>query len=184
MTKARDLANSVNAASIPGSRLQNDTITATQMAPASVGTSELQPAAATPDKTAGGPAFRAPQGVPLAAASAIWTKVTFGAEEFDTAICYASNRFTPTVAGYYLVNASVQYQGVTAAALFGCAIAKNGAPYSQGAALDTTLYARSVTSDLIYLNGTTDYVEAFVLHSQGAPQNVLGEYFSATWIRP
>lgn len=67
MTKPRDLANSVNSASIPGTRLENDAITAIKMAPNSVDSSELandavstskiQNSAITTDKLAfdGGP---------------------------------------------------------------------------------------------------------------------------------
>ena len=35
------------------------------------------------------------------------TKVTFSDEEFDTNNNFASSRFTPTVAGYYQINASL-----------------------------------------------------------------------------
>lgn len=130
------------------------------------------------------PTFRAGQGTAFSVANATWTKVTFGTEEVDTASCYASNRFTPTVAGYYQINAAAQYQGSTTAALFGIAISKTGSFTSQGVGLETVLYARSTVSDIIYLNGTTDYVEIFVLHSQGTAQDVLGDYFSGCWLRP
>jgi hypothetical protein len=204
VTKARDLANSVNSGTIPGTRLENDAITASKMAPNSVDSSELAndavstgkiqnsaittvkvaDGAITVAKVTGGPVFRAGQGTAFSVANSTWTKVTFGAEESDTASCYASNRFTPTVAGYYQLNAAAQYQGTTTAALFGIAISKNGSFTSQGVGLETTLYARSLVSDILYLNGTTDYVEIFILHSQGTAQNCLGDYFSGCWLRP
>lgn len=68
MTKARDLANSVNSESIPATRLQNNSIGASKLAPDSVDSSELatdaistnkvQDNAITPAKlSAGGPSW-------------------------------------------------------------------------------------------------------------------------------
>ncbi len=54
MAKPRDLANSVNAASIPGTRLVNDAITASKMAPDSVDSSELAHGAVTTSKVHAG----------------------------------------------------------------------------------------------------------------------------------
>lgn len=195
MTKPRDLANSVNSGSIPGTRLENDAVTASKMAPNSVDSSEIandaistnkiQSAAVTPAKLAGGPAFRAGEGTPFSVADAVWTKMTFAAEQFDTASCYASDRFTPNVAGVYQVNAAVQYNGATdSSALFGLAIYKNGGLYSDGNGNICLQYAGSSGSDLVQMNGTTDYIEIYALHSEGNAQNMLGKYFSAVWVRP
>jgi len=41
------------------------------------------------------------------------TKVTFDTEVFDTNNNFASNRFTPTVAGYYQLNSNVFYTNAT-----------------------------------------------------------------------
>lgn len=60
MGKSRDLASSVNAGSIPGSRLENDAITASKMAANSVDSSELANASVTPSKLSGGQSGSAP----------------------------------------------------------------------------------------------------------------------------
>lgn len=195
MTKPRDLANSVNSASIPGTRLENDAITASKMAPNSVDSSELandavstskiQNAAVTTAKLAGGPAFRAGEGTQASVPNAVWTKITFGTEQLDTANCYASDRFTPNVAGLYQINAAVQYNGATSSsALFGFAIYKNGGAHSDGNGNITLQYAGTAGGDLVQLNGTTDYVEIYALHSEGNAQNMVGKYFSGCWLRP
>lgn len=116
-----------------------------------------------------GPAFSAY----LAAAGgtsltiATWTKVTFDTEEFDTNNCFFSNRFTPTVAGYYQINAKCLTAG-TGTNLDKAAIYKNGVAYK-----DYSIYATSAIfpnaylpiSALVYFNGTTDYIELYVYTS-------------------
>lgn len=55
------------------------------------------------------PAFSAYQSVAQTLASTTITKITFTTEEFDTNSCYdtSTSRFTPTVAGYYQINGSL-----------------------------------------------------------------------------
>jgi hypothetical protein len=215
MAKPRDLANSVNSSSIPGSRLENDAITASKMAANSVDSSELAngsvssgkiqdgaiitakiaslaitadklaTGAVTPDKTTGGPAFRASVGTAFSVANDTMTKVTFGGETFDTANCFASNRFTPNVAGYYQVNACVQYDGTSLATSYAIiALYKNAALYTEGDIAALVQYGQLSICDIVYLNGTTDYIEIWMAQKQGTAQNMKGRYFSAAWIRP
>ena len=89
-----------------------------------------------------------------------WTKITFDTETFDTNSNFASNRFTPTVAGYYQIQGQTAFVG-TAMTNQGLAIYKNGSEYN-------SVYLRSSASDLafqvvnlVYMNGTTDYVEIY-----------------------
>jgi hypothetical protein len=110
-----------------------------------------------------GPAFMAESSVDQSVPSATWTKVTLGNEIFDTDNCFASSRFTPTVAGYYQVNGVVR--GVSASnnvTSTGAAIYKNGAIYtlSNSASGGISGLANAV-SGLVYLNGSTDYVELY-----------------------
>lgn len=215
MTKPRDLANSVNSSSIPGARLENDAITASKMAANSVDSSELAndavstgkiqnsaittakiadanvttakvaDGAITTAKFAGGPAFRAGVGTAFSVANDTMTKATFGGETFDTANCFASDRFTPNVAGYYQVNACVQYDGTSAATSYATiAIYKNAALYTEGDIAALVQYGQLSICDIVYLNGTTDHIEIWMAQKQGAAQNMKGRYFSAAWIRP
>jgi hypothetical protein len=56
-----------------------------------------------------GPAVSAYESGNQSISSNVWTKVTLGTEEFDTNNNFASSRFTPTVAGYYQINGSINY---------------------------------------------------------------------------
>ncbi len=195
MTKPRDLANSINSGSIPGSRLANDAITASKMAPDSVASSELandaistskiQNGAVTTAKLAGGPVLHVGGSASFSVAHDTATKATFGTVDFDTASGFSSNRYTPNVAGYYLVNAAVQYEGANLATQYAfIRIMKNTDIYTEGEVMALVQYASPVVSDIVYLNGTTDYIEVFMAHKQGTAQNMRGKYLSATWLRP
>ena len=96
-----------------------------------------------------------------------WTKITYDTEEYDTNSNFASSRFTPTVAGYYLFTARNQFIAdgtamaeVNSAFWKNGAIAKTGTYKYQPAAL--TAQFGSTTSAVIYCNGSTDYVECYV----------------------
>ena len=89
------------------------------------------------------------------------TKIAFDTKEFDTASCYNTTtyRFTPTVAGYYQINGQVMFNNTTS----WCTvyIYKNGSTYRQGNEITTGTgnYFSVSVSSLVYLNGSTDYVE-------------------------
>jgi len=88
------------------------------------------------------------------------TKITFTSSEWDTTGgMFASSRFTPTVAGYYQINACVAVQ--TTATSLHIGVYKNGSLYKwSGQQSNSTRYAEN-TSVLIYCNGSTDYVEIY-----------------------
>ena len=62
--------------------------------------------------------------------TATFTKILFDTELWDTNANYASSTFTPTVAGYYQVNAALQ---ISAASPGFLVIYKNGTAYKRGA---------------------------------------------------
>ena len=97
-----------------------------------------------------------------------WTKMASSIEDFDTANCYDNTnyRFTPNVAGYYMVLVSAVLYGPNVAQYTKMmAIYKNGAFYRKGTLDGYFAYANNNTgvqvNALVYLNGTTDYVEAY-----------------------
>lgn len=122
-----------------------------------------------------------------------WTKVQCQTEEFDTASAYdnATNyRFTPQVAGYYQVNAQLCPVGVPVTRGI-AAIYKNGSSHKIGSdyLVDSTTTGRSVVSALIYMNGTTDYLEMFgYVTSASGPgfgyETGKDTYFQACLVRP
>lgn len=85
-----------------------------------------------------------------------WTLVTWNSENFDTNNNFASNRFTPTVPGKYLVTAGTYCNSTT-----GCNIAlyKNGSWYRQNH--DAGSSGMPVMTAIVDMNGTTDYLEIY-----------------------
>lgn len=149
---------------------------------------------AAPAGGSSGPAFRAFRNTSVQSISGnTWTKVELNAETFDTASCFDSTtnyRFTPNVAGYYSLQAALAAEAQTTSTVYAqCAIYKNGAV----AALGTRLPAfadetQGVVHDIIYLNGTTDYVElyGFVLYGTVNENFINGTtktFFTGVWIR-
>jgi hypothetical protein len=139
---------------------------------------------ATPGVPVNGPAFSAYQSTPQTAfTAATQTKILFQTEEFDTNSNYdtATSRFTPTVAGYYQVNAA--WTASTAYAFGQITIYKNGAAAKLGNSNGFTANSSNAwtVNALIYMNGSTDYLEAYGLSSVSqAPSNsALGTYFQA-----
>ena len=106
------------------------------------------------------PAFSA-YGTALTSVSNVtFTKLTYATEEFDTNNNYSSSRFTPTVAGYYLITGSST--GTTSGGA-GINIFKNGNSFKTGTLMagNATDGSYLVASALIYFNGSTDYVELY-----------------------
>ncbi|TKW60342.1 MAG: hypothetical protein DI628_08900 [Blastochloris viridis] len=106
------------------------------------------------------PAFRATMSATQTGVSAgTWTKVSFATKDFDTYNSYNSStsRFTPTVAGNYLfVNSVYCNQGTNCFA----AVYKNGGMVTYEGASGVT-DVKPIASSIVYMNGSTDYVEAY-----------------------
>jgi hypothetical protein len=95
----------------------------------------------------------------------VWTKMGLQTELFDTNSNFDSatnSRFTPTIAGYYWFVGSVGT--LTSAINNDVALYKNGSAANYGVAYPTAgggASPRTQVSALIYLNGSTDYVELY-----------------------
>jgi hypothetical protein len=110
-----------------------------------------------------GPAFSATVASNQTVVAATPTKVALATEEFDTNACFdptTNYRFTPNVAGYYQINVALYVTtGVTTLVSY---IYKNGSVYMSGSRTDvTTASFASQASALIYMNGSTDYIEMY-----------------------
>lgn len=116
-----------------------------------------------------GPAFRAYSNNSQSIASATTTKIQFNVEDFDTNNNFDSTtnyRFTPTVAGYYQVNLAVGFAAMGVGEII-LQINKNGSVYQYGCdVIGTTSYITSMAT-LVYMNGSTDYIEGFVYQGSG-----------------
>jgi hypothetical protein len=137
------------------------------------------------------PAFSASASSAQSFSNNTQTKVQCDTKDFDTANCYDATtnyRFTPNVAGYYQVNAAAGISGTSANGYVQCSIYKNGSKYKAGYGTyqSTTSTGGSTVNTVVYLNGSTDYVEFYLRQNTGAAQPLFGvsdNYFSACLVR-
>jgi len=125
-----------------------------------------------------GPAFSAYNNASQSISDSTWTKVSLQVEEFDTNNNFASNRFTPTVSGYYQINGGLSITGTSMIRAV-TAIYKNGAEYRRGVDSPSSILSLTISS-IVYFNGTTDYVELYGYISATSPTfNTSGT--ASTW---
>jgi hypothetical protein len=125
-----------------------------------------------------GPAFSAYLATNQTIAHNTTTKVTINTKEFDTNNCFNTTnyRFTPTVAGYYQINVSGYLVGT------GVNGYVQGYIFKNGSAIKTTLFPYTsnngiggvMLSTVVYLNGSTDYVEFYIYQVTGVSQSLIG----------
>jgi len=132
-----------------------------------------------------GPAFSAYQSSAQTLSANTFTKLQFQTEEFDTANCFDNTtnyRFTPTVAGYY--QAGGGFGGGTSQCTTIVALYKNGSNIKT-LANSPSVNPASYGSALVYLNGTTDYIELYGVLSTGqvTGTGISGTYFQAVMVR-
>jgi hypothetical protein len=120
-----------------------------------------------------GPAFSAYQSVAQSLPNNSFGKLQLQTKEFDTAGAFDSTtnyRFQPTVAGYYHVVGALTV-AITTANFLSVAVYKNGASFKRGSQSKTSGAGTQVVSCLVFLNGSTDYVELFGNQDSGAATN-------------
>lgn len=111
------------------------------------------------------PAFSAYSNNNQTFTAATATKININTESFDTANAFDATtnyRFQPQVAGYYQINGCA-YFSATAVTSFFVFIYKNGAVFKYGNGISATTIGASFATlgDLIYMNGSTDYLELY-----------------------
>ena len=116
-----------------------------------------------PNVVGNGPAFSARRtSSQTGITSTTPTKVQLTVEDFDTASAFdsvANFRFTPTVAGYYHFDAGVYCTGATITEVH-AKIRKNGSDALVNfAGCPSRPDQKIAVSGLLYMNGSTDYVE-------------------------
>jgi hypothetical protein len=146
-------------------------ITIQEPATASNFTQTLPAATGTVMVSGNMPAFSAYSNLGQTLSNSTFTKIQFNVENFDTASAYDNTtnyRFTPLVAGYYQVNGNFSPSGASSG--YGqFAIYKNGAEVTGGSAApnNTSVGAQCTASTVLYLNGSTDYVEIYGWQNSG-----------------
>lgn len=155
--------------------LEDNIITSAKIVDGTIATADISDGAVTSVKTTGvggtnTPAFEAIRNSNQTGISnETLTKAQLDIEVFDTDSCYDNStnyRFTPNVAGKYLVYGQIMgFNGSSNVNNFASIIYKNGSAYreseidffgNQGAG-----GTAGMISTIIEMNGTTDYVELF-----------------------
>jgi hypothetical protein len=146
----------------------------TLAAPSIAGTNTATLPAATGTVMVSGnmPAFSYYATSDQAFSNATSTKVTYPTSLYDTTggmYNSSTSRFTPTVAGYYQVNAFFEYYSTGSTAVRSINIYKNGGNYrrSQQQTAATNANTLAFVSAIIYMNGSTDYLEIYAYQSTG-----------------
>jgi hypothetical protein len=116
-----------------------------------------------------------------------WTKVTFNAEEFDTSNYFdtTNSKFLPTTAGYYQINVVCYVLG-SASDMY-AQLYKNGSGMSPEVYVNfssSTNGTHLAFSNLMYFNGSTDYIELYAYSNGASPSiNKGGTHFQGFLVR-
>ena len=133
--------------------------------------------AAAEDFLAGnGPAFHAYGSTATSVSINTWTKITLDAENYDTASCFDSTtnyRFTPNVAGYYQFSFLLTHPSGSLSTNWIPTLYKNGTEFLRGTSPASFTFACG-GSGLIFLNGSTDYVELYTYQAYLNPATIGG----------
>jgi hypothetical protein len=139
------------------------------------------------------PAFYAHMGSTQSVSNNSFTKLQVDTETYDTASAFDSTtnyRFTPQVAGYYQVNGRIAFS-TAASGVAILSVHKNGSEHLRGGqiALDANQFSGLTVAGVVYLNGSTDYIELFGFQNSGGSLTVANagsvtDYFQACLVRP
>ena len=161
---------------IDSASLNSGAVTTTALAAGSVAQTNLSAGVA-----GNGPAFSAYKSSAQTLSTTTFTKILFETEDYDTNSNFASSTFTPTVAGYYQINAAINI--ATAATQIILRIYKNGSLFRSGTNVNSV--SAISTSSMVFCNGSTDYIEIYgwLGVGQGLPTGQSNCYFDGAMIR-
>ena len=111
--------------------------------------------------------------------NATFTLLTWNQKEFDTDAYFSTStsRFAPGVAGYYLFTWNVLLDTIPVQQTWNTdyitELRKNGSYWAWGCLMETSIlhWNMSTGTAIVYLNGTTDYVDLWVKQTTGASLN-------------
>jgi hypothetical protein len=105
-----------------------------------------------------------------------WTKAGFTTTEYDSHgyVNLGTARFQPLISGYYMITANGVMNGSTGNN-YVCSLWKSGAEYKRGS--QSTVSPGGATevsiSTIVFLNGSTDYIEFYVYQGSGGTVQLL-----------
>jgi hypothetical protein len=127
----------------------------------------------------GGVAFSAYVGSSFNVSASTITTVQYNTEIYDSHGYFDSSTnyaFTPLVAGYYQINGAVTSSGALVdGAVWQLALTKNGTSVFADArdCMGVSGIGHIACSGLVYLNGSTDYVQGKIFHTDSGTEAVL-----------
>jgi hypothetical protein len=142
-----------------------------------------------PNSLGGVPCFSAYANNAQSISSGVFTKLQINTELFDTTNNFDSTtnyRFQPTVAGYYLITGA--WLASTSSGGVNSIVYKNGSAYQIAGAPFAAGGTSCPVVSVVFLNGSTDYVEFYVYQSQGSSYSTIASrpdlnYFQGTFVR-
>ncbi len=126
------------------------------------------------------PKARATMSADQSLASGSPVKVVFDTETFDTNSNYdptTNYRFTPTIAGKFGVDVSIEFETIATVHTLTVYVYKNGAEYSrsrQAFVPGTTGLTTVELRDVVDMNGSTDYLEIYAAQNAGTNKLIYG----------
>ena len=123
------------------------------------------------------PAFHAYPSATASANHGTWTKVPINTERFDLTSDFNTStyRFTPSVEGYYSVTGMISFGENIASVEAGLSF--NGS-IAYGGTANWSNNVNSMTTALIYFNGSSDYVELYAIQWSGATKTIQNTSYS------
>jgi len=120
-----------------------------------------------------------------------FTKIQFNDELWDTDNAFDSTtnyRFTPLKAGYYQINFSVRFTCSPTVQETNLYIYKNGSNYHATYKQENETATSNIraASSLVYLNGSSDYIEFYIWSNAGTTRQINNDTVvltSGVWIR-
>jgi hypothetical protein len=106
------------------------------------------------------------------------TSGSSGSDNADLFGKFSSGRWTPTVSGYYQINAEVYIGGIDSNEVFYVVIRRNGGDDAHMIGFQNNRGANTTDMDLALSSGgimaldNNDYASIFVYHNEGAAQNL------------
>ena len=141
------------------------------------GTSNSTVPAANIAMQAATPVFSVYQSASQTLVTATLTKVSLNTKEFDTAGAFdavTNFRFQPLVAGYYQINGVARLQATLMTAAM-VSLFKNGVEYQRGGETNIAAFTgvmNLTVSAVVFLNGSTDYMELFASVAGTSPTTI------------
>jgi len=116
-----------------------------------------------------------------------WTKIQLNDKDWDTTSDFDTTnyRYTPSVAGYYQMNMCVRFTNSGSLQHAQVAIYKNGSLYRSFSNLRDIVSVSPqhlVGSGLVYLNGSTDYIEMYANLVMTSPVLDFADTHSRCWL--